>query len=361
MMADLLKNLYNTTYINLLTNTLSKHYFSFEKELFIEAIFNPIWKEKELKQRMRHTATQLGLYLPKEYLNASKILKLAFSDMNYDYGLQNMIFQDFIEVYGLDDFEISMDALAHFTINSSSEFAIRAFILKYPQETMQQMMFWATSSNEHLRRLASEGSRPRLPWAVSLPAFKENPSEVFKILEILKDDTSKYVQKSVANCLNDISKDNPEIVIELTKKWKNKTKTREWILKHGCRTLLKDSNTEILSLFGFQATTSLALNNFQCNEEVRMNHDLNFSFELSSQKNIGTLRIEFALYFLRKNGQHNKKVFKIAEGIYADKEKVFTKSYSFKKITTRVYYKGSHKLQIIINGVVLAKTQFMLT
>jgi len=129
--------------------------------------------------------------------------------MNHNYGLENMIFQDFVEVYGLDSFDVSMMAFEVFTVNSSSEFAIRKFILKYEEKTMIQMLLWAKSENEHVRRLASEGSRSRLPWAVALPVFKEDPTSVVEILELLKDDVSAYVRKSVANNLNDISKDNP--------------------------------------------------------------------------------------------------------------------------------------------------------
>ena len=116
-----------------------------------------------------------------------------------------MIFQDFVEVYGLDDFENSMRALEVFTINSSSEFAIRQFIVKYPQNTMKQMKIWALSENEHIRRLATEGCRSRLPWAIALREFKENPKKVIEVLEILKDDVSEYVRKSVSNNINDIS------------------------------------------------------------------------------------------------------------------------------------------------------------
>jgi hypothetical protein len=182
-----------------------------------------------------------------------------------------------------------------------------------------------------------------------------------KVFEVLKDDTSNYVQKSVANNLNDISKDNPNIVIELTKEWINATKTRDWILKHGCRTLLKESNSELLALFGFKTPTSVSLEDFKCEKKVKLHENLDFSFTLLSQKNLAKLRIEFAILFLRKHGQHNKKVFKIAEGTYLQTEKSFHKSYSFKKISTRVYYKGLHKLQIIVNGTLFKEVDFMLT
>ena len=359
-MAKLLKDLYDEDYINLLSNTIFKEYANFHIEAFKRSVFDEQWHTLELKQRMRHISSTLGLYLPKEYLNAVSILKVAFSQMNFDYGLQNMIFQDFVEVYGLYDFEISMDALAHFTINSSSEFAVRAFILKYELKTMQQMKSWASSKNEHVRRLASEGCRPRLPWAIALPTYKEDPTLVLEILELLKDDESAYVRKSVANNLNDISKDNPITLISLTKKWISHNKNRDALLKHACRTLLKSSNTEVLALFGYEKLHKLELINFQITKQVRMGKKLKFSFDLVAGKNLGKIRIEFALNFLRQNNKYNKKVFKIAEGVYKEKERQIQKTYSFKPISTRKYYKGLQTLSIIINGEVFKEAEFML-
>ena len=250
-MAPLLKNLYNREYINLLCQNIKSNYEEFKSDDFKVDIFNDSWNELELKERMRHIAYTLGLYLPQDYKESIEVLKKTFSQMNSAFNLENMIFQDYVEVYGLDNFETSMNALEHFTINSSSEFAIRQFLLKYPKETMQQMRLWSKSKNHHIRRLSSEGCRPRLPWAISLPVFKSNPSEVLKIILNLIDDESEYVRKSVANNLNDISKDNPEKVIELTKIYIGENKNRDSLLKHGCRTLLKNSDREVLTLFGF--------------------------------------------------------------------------------------------------------------
>jgi len=359
-MAQLLKNLYNEEYILLLSQNIEEEFMEFESDKFIKSLFNDEWKGRELKDRMRHISTMLGVYLPSDYIKAISILKLAFQKMNFAYGLENMIFQDFVEVYGLDSLEISLDALESFTIHSSSEFAIRRFILKYPQESMKQLLLWAQSNNEHIRRLASEGSRPRLPWAIALPLFKRQPKEVLEILELLKDDESKYVRKSVANNLNDISKDNPQIIKKLTKNWLHYSDKRDALLKHGCRTLLKKSDTQVLELFGFERPTNISLDNFTFNEQVKMGEELAFTFELRTKKELGKLRIEFALHFLRKNSKQNKKVFKIAEGIYSGRHKTINKTYSFKTISTRVYYRGLQKLSIIINGEVFKEVEFML-
>jgi 3-methyladenine DNA glycosylase AlkC len=271
-----------------------------------------------------------------------------------------MIFQDYVEVYGLNYFQKSMEALAHFSINSSSEFAIRRFIIKYPNETMIQMKKWAFSENEHLRRLASEGCRPRLPWAIALKKFKKDPSDVLEILEILKDDNSRYVQKSVANSINDISKENPNIVKKLIKNWLGENKNRDWICKHGSRTLLKNSDKDILKLFGFSNATHIKLSEFKISEKVNMGEELIFSFRLNSSESLGKLRIEFVIDFLRQNAKYNRKVFKLAESDYKENSKKISKKYSFKTRSTRIYYRGIQKLSVVINGEEFIKKEFTL-
>ncbi len=359
-MAKLLKNLYDENYINILSDNIKLNFISFEKNNFINSIFDNNWDKKELKQRMRYISNMLHEFLPKNYKESIEILKNTFIKMNNKYSLENMIFQDFVEVYGLEYFDVSLEALECFTINSSSEFAIRQFILKYPNETISKMKLWVKSNNEHIRRLSSEGCRPRLPWAISLPYYKQNPTDILPILEILKDDESLYVRKSVANNLNDITKDNPKIVKDIANKWIGINQNRDWILKHGCRTLLKNGDTDILALFGFKYRDDITLNNFNLTKKVKMGEDLKFSFVLQSNINLGKLRIEYSIEFVRQNKKYSIKVFKISEGIYNIKSKDISKTYSFKPISTRKYYNGIHKLNIIINGIIIKTKEFIL-
>lgn len=357
-MAKLLKNLYDENYINILSNNIINNYANFDKNSFIASVFDENWCKKELKQRMRHISKTLHRFLPSRYEESISILKNTFFLMNTQYSLENMIFQDFVEVYGLEYFKTSMDALESFTINSSSEFAIRQFILRYPDETIGKMELWARDNNEHIRRLSCEGCRPRLPWAVALPKYKENPEDILDILEILKDDESLYVRKSVANNLNDISKDNPQILKDITKKWIGANQNRDWILKHGCRTLLKNGDKDILEIFGFKAHKDILIDDFVLDNKVKMGEKLQFSFRVVSTENLGKLRVEYAIYFLRQNNKYSKKVFKISEGIYHQKSKNISKYYSFKPISTRKYYTGVHKLAIIVNGISLEEKEF---
>lgn len=359
-MTPLLKDLYNKQYIDLLCSHIQESYPEFASEKFKSKIFNSSWKNLELKERMRHISTTLKLYLPQSFKESISILQEVFSKMNFAFSLENMIFQDYVEVYGIDEFELSISALEHFTVNSSSEFAIRQFILKYPEQTMRQMRLWAVSQNSDIRRLASEGCRPRLPWAIALNDFKKDPSKILEILEILKNDETPYVRKSVANNINDISKDNPEIVTKLTKKWIGQNKNLDTVLKHGCRTLLKRSDKEVLKLFGFHEPTKINMSDFIYTETTSSQDNLDFGFTLYSDELLGVMRVEYALYFLRKNGIHNKKVFQIFNGELKTKKKTFSKSYSFKNISTRKYYKGIQKLSIIVNGVEFIQKEFTL-
>lgn len=356
-MAEQLKNLYSKEFIEKLANKLFLTYSNFEKENFINSIFNPSWQELELKMRMRHIALTLNKYLPLTYKKQVEILKEVKKDFSC---LEAMVFQDFVEVFGLDDFSESMKALEVFTIDSSSEFAIRQFILKYEEETMQQMKIWSQSSNEHLRRLASEGCRPRLPWAVALPKFKQNPSKVLEIIELLKNDKSLYVRKSVANNLNDISKDNSELVIEFVKNNLGASKELDWICKHASRTLLKKGDKQILDLFNFSKSNHINLTNFCYDKSVNVDNNLTFSFEINSDEIIGNVRLEYVIYYLKSNNIHNKKVFMISQNEIKSSSKKFTKKQSFKNMTTRKHYLGKHFIAILINGVEVLKEEFYL-
>ena len=253
-----------------------------------------------------------------------------------------------------------MKALEVFTIDFSSEFAIRQFILKYEDKTMNQMKLWSQSSNEHLRRLSCEGCRPRLPWTIALPIYKKDPSKILEIIELLKNDKSLYVRKSVANNLNDISKDNPHLVIDFVKTNLGTSKDLDWICKHASRTLLKKGDKDILKLFDFNKSAHVDIINFVCNKSVCVNESLNFSFELVSKESIGTIRVEYVIDYLKSNGVHNKKVFMISQNEIKLSSKKFIKRQSFKNMTTRKHYLGIHYISILINGKEIIKKEFLL-
>ena len=357
-MPEPLKFLYNRELIRALCTELKSEYPTFDSRTFTRHVFDKGWGDRELKQRMRHIARCLHRHLPDDYLQALAILKPVSSRFS---GFEYMFFQDYVELYGLEHYQPSITALEQFTKYSSSEFAVRQFIIRYPDRMMRQMERWAASKNHHVRRLASEGCRPRLPWAIALPAFKEDPQAVLRILNKLKDDDSEYVRRSVANNLNDISKDNPQQVIDTAKHWLGDNDDTDWIIRHACRSLLKQGDPEVLKLFGFAKPTHVKIDNLQAQKSVRIGSKLAFSFDISSsKKKLGKLRIEYAIDFMKQNGKLSRKVFKILEAVVDSRTKSVSKSHSFKLISTRKYYPGRHGIAIIVNGKELTNTAFTL-
>ncbi|WP_072658499.1 DNA alkylation repair protein [Mariprofundus micogutta] len=358
-MPEPLKNLYSEALIDQVGEAIRENYPAFELSGFKQTVFDEQWQTRELKSRMTHIAESLRPFLPDDYPQALQILKTACERFS---GFEPMFFPAFAELYGMDDFEASIDALEHMTQFSSSELAVRPFIIRYGNRMMKQMQIWAESDNKHVRRLASEGCRPRLPWAMALPEFKKDPGPVLNVIEKLMQDDSEYVPRSVANNLNDISKDNPDILIELLRTRMGKCNKTNWILKHASRTLLKRGHAEVLRLFGFSDPTHIDIGKLQVAESVKSGDQLPFSFTVEGKdKQLGKLRIEYAIDFMKANGKQARKVFKISEADYAEQIKHVSRSHSFKFISTRRYYTGRHALAVIINGKQLATAAFDLT
>ena len=360
-MAALLKDSYNQAYILALADQVLSVYPDFCCAAFQKSIFDNEWPDKTLKARMGTISQALHQHLPEKFQQSIHLLHKIAPQFG---GYEALFFPDFVEKYGLDNYQISVQALAYFTQYASAEFAVRAFILKYPQEMMAQLFLWSQSDNEHLRRLASEGCRPRLPWAKALSEFKKNPQPILIILEQLKNDPSEYVRRSVANNLNDISKDNPDMVIKIAQTWLPKKphidNSRQRLVKHACRGLLKQANPTILSLFGFNRRQDIKVIGFTVDKEVTVGDKLTFSLALTSKQTLGKLRIEFAIDFMKKNGQLANKIFQLSESTLKTKRKKIIKQFDFKTISTRKYYSGKHYLTIIINGQAVAKTAFIL-
>jgi 3-methyladenine DNA glycosylase AlkC len=226
---------------------------------------------------------------------------------------------------------------------------------------MKQMELWADSDNSHVRRLASEGCRPRLPWAMALPDFKKDSTPILPILEKLKNDESEYVRRSVANNLNDISKDHRDLLVKISRDWLGNNENTNKLIKHACRSLLKQGDKVVLLLFGFTDPCHITLSDFFVHDSVFMGENLSFSFSLySKERDLGQIRIEYAIDFMKNNGRQARKVFKISEADYSGNSKFVEKNHSFRKISTRTYYPGEHGLTIIVNGVEFASGHFTL-
>ena len=367
-MGSPLKEMYSPAFFEALSGLLAEHLETFEKERFLQTIFTGEWEQRELKDRMHHTATAVHRFMPKDFPAAARIIRRITDSLKAGRfpdggGFGFMFLPDYIETYGLEDYQAAVECIESTTQLFSCEFAVRPFILKYGERMTGQMLRWSRHENAMVRRLASEGMRPRLPWAIALPAFKKDPAPVLPILENLRRDPDESVRRSVANNLNDISKDNPDITVALARKWKGENDETDALVKHGCRTLLKSAHPEIMTLFGLDAAGTEFTDFRLETPAVAMEGDLRFAFSVANNSNVPrTVRIEYAIFHKRKNGEHNKKVFKISEKEYAPGEtNRIVRRHGFQTITTRRYYPGDHFVSVIVNGAEQVKVPFELT
>jgi 3-methyladenine DNA glycosylase AlkC len=360
--AEPLKNQYDRAYLNKLASVVSAcapH--GIDEHGFVRAVLAPGWAELELKGRMRRICVCLREFLPADYLQALPIVRQAAARFD---GYLSMFFPDFVECYGLKDWQASVDALHWITRFGSSEFAVRPFLKADAPRMLQSMLEWTADENEHVRRLASEGSRPRLPWAMNLPEFQRNPKPLLPILEALSTDSSEYVRRSVANNLNDISKDHPDWVLAIATRWLGFSNDRDRLVKHACRTLLKAGNPEAMRLFGFRNPADIQVSRFAIAEQaVPLGGLLHFSFTLQSASTttaLDKIRLEYRIDFARPHGRGARKVFKISESDSKDHERLVQRKHSFVDRSTRKHYEGVHKITLIVNGVEKAGAQFHL-
>ncbi|WP_370279632.1 DNA alkylation repair protein [Pontibacterium sp.] len=358
-MSQALKEAYDQTYIDRVAQACCKAYPSFPAERFIQSVFDHQWHARELKARSQHIRHCLHHALNMPYEKAITVVMEVAPEFG---GYEALFFPDFVEAYGQQHWDLSMDAMQWLTRFSSAEFAVRPFIQSDPTKMMAQMRVWSEHENYHVRRLASEGSRPRLPWGQALPIFKNDPSPILPILETLKQDDSDYVRRSVANNLNDIAKDNPQVTIDWAKRNRSQHPHTDWIIKHGCRTLLKQAHPDVMALFGYHPTDEIEVSDLRLGQaSIQIGETLNFEFNVRARNGLlGRLRIEYGIDYVKANGQLSRKVFKISEGGFDEQARFFSRSQSFRQMTTRKHYPGIHGVAVLINGEEKARATFEL-
>jgi 3-methyladenine DNA glycosylase AlkC len=350
-MAERLKDMFFTdSFISELGTSMKELYPGFDRDTFRNLVYGDDWESKELKEKMRHMTRCLGKALPDDYAAAIEILKEVAPRFG---GFDAMIFPDFVETYGLDHWELSLEALELFTSLCSSEFAIRPFLARDPDRGMKQMNLWAQNENFHVRRLSSEGCRPRLPWAMALQVFKKDPDPVIQLLEKLKDDPEEYVRKSVANNLNDISKDHPDKVMDVCERWKGHSKNTDWIVKRACRTLLKEGNSRALLLFGFGDPAQILVEDLSLDRySLALGEEMQFSFVLTQKaKGAHRVRLEYGIDYMKAGGKVSRRIFQIKEADFQTGKHTIKRKHSFKDLSTRKHYPGTHQLVILVNSI----------
>jgi len=356
-MAGELKAEISREFVTSVAENLADECAAFDLDKFLLTTFDSSWKDLELKDRIRRVPSALGASFAGDYPKSIEVLKRV--SVGYS-GLQALMFPEFVEQFGLEYWDESMDALTYFTSLCSSEFAVRPFIRLDQPRMMDQMLLWAHNNDHHIRRLASEGCRPRLPWASPLRRFIADPEPVLPILNELKNDSEEYVRRSVANNLNDISKDHSDLALELGQQWIDISTNTNWVVKHGLRTLLKRGNTDALMLFGYASPDNIRINSVSLsNGSVRIGESGSVQFELLLKGNKSEkVRLEYAIDYLKANGKLSRKVFQAGERLFESGAHFVSKKQAFRQMTTRKHYPGKHHLNIVVNGRVLASAEF---
>jgi 3-methyladenine DNA glycosylase AlkC len=358
---------FNVGNITALGATIAQIEPTFDQDKFLEQIL-PTLCSLELKERAILIEDALIARLPSDYCRSVEILLQALPSeiidnevSGYD-GFIIMPLTGYVARLGMDDFVLSMRALHAMTKRFTAEFHIRYFIKSHYEETMAQLHLWCEDENVHVRRLVSEGTRPRLPWAFALERFKQDPTPVIALLTKLKNDKELYVRRSVANNLNDISKDHPALVVSTLQIWKEDSKEMNWLTKHALRTLLKAGNVEALALLGYKQSEALEVVLNVKQSEIMFGESLHFSVEITSKERSDLpIMIDYVIYYQKANGKLAPKVFKLSTKTLKTGQSItIDKKQKFADFSTRKHYAGAHEIAILINGRAYEKVAFTL-
>ncbi len=374
-MPEPFKNFFNPTMIEQMATHLQQCDQTFDAGRFC-ALATSGLEALELKQRSDHILAALDRTLPGDFKQATNLLVSALhpedgadlSGQSMDEGgirgWAVMPMADYVARHGLQHFDFSLDALREMTKRASSEFAVRPFLAHDPQRAMQHVAAWARDPSYHVRRLASEGTRPRLPWGMRLKGFVEDPSPLLPILEALKDDREEYVRRSVANNLNDIAKDHADLVASVAGEWLTgePNRDRQRLVRHACRTLIKQGHPATLEALGF-SEPRVSMGSLQLGDElIRFGQTLTISTDLRSESDDAqNLVVDYIVHHRRANGSTSPKVFKWKTLTLPPRAEVqLKKKHAFKPITTRTYYPGTHAIEVQVNGHSLGRSEFEL-
>lgn len=352
------KNWFNPESALKIASAVERAYPKFDSASFLRGIETGL-EPLELKQRVTLLADRIADHLPQNPKLAIDILSNSIRrNENDSVGLSGFNvwpLTHFVMERGLDDFDSSMSALYRMTQVFTAEFAIRPFLVKDRNRVFRYLNKWAVDPSEHVRRLVSEGTRPLLPWGQRLPEFVSDPSLTWPLLEKLKNDPSKYVQKSVANHINDHSKNHGDWIVAKLNAWTKSAEARPqilWIIRHGTRTLVKKGHTGALKLHGIHPAKLDNLKIKVLTPNVKVGGALEARIAM---KNMGTkaidLLIDHEILFLKANGKHSAKVFKgTKKRIAAGESLVLDLRVPIRKVTTREYYPGKQGWAALING-----------
>lgn len=354
---------FNRETVERLADTFNSVHLNLDKTLFIKETLAK-FPELEFKERISWIREMMEKRLPTDYEEVLVLLHASLKNHPEGTDFIFSAYPEFVSKNGLKEQYLSksLEALGEFTKHFSAEFDIRFFLNTFPEASFNQMMEWSLSKNEHQRRLASEGLRPKLPWAKAIQFdYKKGAS----VLENLFCDKERYVVRSVANHLNDISKIDPEFVVETLKRWRDSGKQEEkemnYLIRHALRTSVKRGHLSSLVFLGYGENPKITVENLSvATKEVALGERLEFSFDISAEDD-EELMIDYKVTYATPHKRVSEKVFKIKKLSVEKGETVhLVKKHLFKSMTTKRLYPGVHQLELQVNGKLFGRVEFIL-
>ncbi len=374
-MPEPFKNLFSRKVIQHMADHFARVWSDFPRDKFVTEASDRL-EDLELKQRSEQIMEAMISCLPDDFDSAAGVMLESLAPEKHIRekeeslcpegisGWAIMPMTHYVGLHGLGHFDLSMDLMREMTKRFTSEFGIRFLIIAEPRRSLSLFKKWVRDPDEHVRRLVSEGSRPRLPWAMHLTEFIKDPTPMLPLLEALQDDESEYVRRSVANHLNDISKDHPDLIAEIAADWLKgeASPQRQRLIKHACRSLVKQGHEPTLKALGYKAARIRVEHLIVQTPVVEFGEYLEFELSfVSLGKQQQPLIIDYAVHHQKANGKLTAKVFKwktlalAGEGTFLAKRR-----HVMRQISTRRYYPGLHRLEIFINGKSVAIRDFEL-
>jgi 3-methyladenine DNA glycosylase AlkC len=361
--ADALKTFYSRSLVQRIADSISRVYPRFPAKAFVRDASRGL-EELELVARARHIADAMHAHLPARYVNAIEVLLRSLgpehaSDELEGAGMAPFFYLPhtiFVATHGLaiDDFDVSMRAQHAITQRFSCEFSIRPYLERHPKATLTVLKKWTRDESAHVRRLVSEGTRPRLPWAPRVRWIEREPERVLPLLEALKDDPSSMVRRSVANHLNDLSKSHPDLTCDIAERWlAGAGKERRALVEHALRSAVKRGEKRALSVLGFGGAPRIEMTEVMFQpKRVKIGQKVRITFDVvAGGTKAQSLAVDLVVHFVKARGQTSAKVFKLGTATLKPKTSAtFTKLVSLAVHTTRKPNPGRHLVEAAVNG-----------
>lgn len=365
-MADALKDSFDRPAVERIAAMLTPVVAGFDPDAFVDDALGTVdpdlgaFGPAGLTDRARLVARAMRRHLPDDPAGCLRAVEASLGEpiASADElgGMDGFVYLPhvyLVDEVGHAEVALALDVQEALTQRFTCEFSIRSFIERAPEQTMPRLEAWAEHPSEHVRRLVSEGTRPRLPWAGRLRAFQADPAPVIALLDELVGDESEYVRRSVANNLNDIAKDHPDLAVEVAGRWWSDERNTQRLVRHGLRTLVKAGHPGALEVIGFVpgAPIDVALVDVEPSAPAIGNRlQLTLTVHNPTEAPLGAL-VDLRIGFVKANGSTSPKVFKGKELRLGPGETAeIHQKVSLAQHSTRTHHPGHHSIAAVVNG-----------